>query len=288
MPLSLGEVDSRFSRVSAALLFDVLRRSPCVYSLGLGSEQTQFAKLLTAVGWQHLAVPFYFSVKAPNRFARNIRLSSDRAHIQKLLRLLGHLRLAGMALRLRRALTSASDSTARAGRYDRAREVPHFGGFADDLFSAHAKSYSLVGDRRSAALNCLYPANEDRYLRIVVERDSNAIGSAVLPDTPMRDDKFFCDMRVVSLADCFAAPEDAPAVVAASDDILSRRGVDVVVSNQLHPAWCRALEAAGYQRGPSNFFFYFSEDFAGQLGTTREWHRRAHLNRADGEGPTHL
>ena len=51
LPLSLGEVDSAYSHVSAALLIDLLRRSPRCYSLGLGSEQTQFAKLLAAAGW---------------------------------------------------------------------------------------------------------------------------------------------------------------------------------------------------------------------------------------------
>lgn len=288
LPLSLGQIDSTFSRVSVALLFDVLRRSPSIYSLGLGSEDTQFAKLLTAAGWQHATVPFYFSVKAANRFAQNIRLSSERATTQKLLSLLGRIRLAGVALRLRKSLGRQSASRLPRGIYDDVREVSHFGTAADELFAAHAKSYSLVGDRRSAALGCLYPSHEKRYLRVVVASGGRAIGWAVLLDTQMANDKYFGDLRVGSLADCFAAPQDAPAVVAAVDDFLTRLGVDIVVSNQLHPEWCTALEAADYEAGPSNFFFYFSEDFAKQLEAIPDWDQRVHLNRGDGEGPTHL
>jgi hypothetical protein len=288
LPLSLGQVDSTMSHVSAALLFDVLRRSPCVYSLGLGSEQTKFAKLLTAAGWQHLTVPFYFSVKSPTRFARNIRLPPDKALLQKALRALGHVGLAGVALRLRQALASGSRRPSTLGTYHRVRDVSRADSFADELFEEHVTSYSLVGDRRASALNCLYPEDEAKYVRVVVENDEGVIGWAVLLDMTTRDHEYFGDMRVGALADCFAAPKAAPAVVAAVDKFLTERGVDIVVSNQLHPAWCEALAMAGYTEGPSNFFFYFSEDLGRQLAARPTWDRRIHLNRGDGEGPTYL
>jgi hypothetical protein len=286
LPLSMGQIDGSYAHVSAALLIDVIRRSPVCYALGLGSEETQFAKLLGAAGWQYRPVPFYFSVKAANRFARNIRLPSDRSRLQQLLRLLGRLRLAGLALRLRRAL--GSRRSPERGPYSKVRELPRFDGAADELFKAHAPSYSLVGDRRVPVLNCLYPEGDERCLRIVVERDGRAIGWALLLDTKMRDNKYFGDMRVGTLADCFAAPEDAPAVVAAADDALTARGVDLVVSNQLHPAWCGALADAGYELGPSNFFFYSSEALREALSGQPEWENGIHMNRGDGEGPGHL
>jgi hypothetical protein len=286
LPLSLGQVDGEFAQVSAALIFDVIRRSSYVFSLGLGGEDTQFAKLLAAAGWKHITVPFYFSVKSPNRFARNIRLPPGRARVEKVLRLLGRLRLAGLAFRVRGLLGSRGRPPRPA--YDGVRGVPRFERSADELLAAHAPSYGLVADRGSCTLNLLYPEGEQRYLRLVVERDDAVVGWAVVLDTPMRDDKYFGDLRVGSLADCFAAPEDAAAVVAAADDFLTRRGVDIVVSNQLHPAWCAALESAGYESGPSNFFFYFSEGLAEHAAAVSSWERRTHLNRGDGEGPGHL
>jgi hypothetical protein len=287
LPLSLGEVESAYGHVSAALLIDLLRRNPRCYALGLGSEDSQLARLLAAAGWEHTAVPFYFNVKAGNRFARSIRLPADKSRLQAALRVLGHLRAAGIALRARQTLRSrrASGPPPQRGR---ARELAAFDGAADELFSRHAGSYSLVADRCAAALNALYPDHDDRFIRLSVESAGRPIGWALLLDTAMRDDKYFGDLRVGTLVDCFAAPADAPAIVAAADDVLGRRGVDLVISNQLHPAWCAALERAGYQRGPSNFFFYYSQGLAGALSEVPDWERGIHMNRGDGEGPTHL
>jgi hypothetical protein len=287
LPVSLGDVDSRFSHISVALLFDVLRRSPRCYSLGFGSEEIQFAKLLRAARWRNMSVSFYFSVKSANRFARNIRLPSDKALMQRVLRVLGSLRAAGLAFWIRKLLRTTSDS-GNQGLYDSAREVARFDVSADELFAAHAESYALVGDRRAAALNCLYPERERKYLRLLVERGGSVIGWAVLLDTQMRDDKYFGNMRVGSLVDCFAGVQDVAAVVAAASDALKRRGVDLIVSNQLHPAWCEALGRAGYQSGPSNFFFYYSEELSEALANIQDWERGVHMNRGDGEGPANL
>jgi hypothetical protein len=289
LPLSLGDIDSAYAHVSVALLFDVRQRSPYCYALGLGAEDTKMARMLTAAGWQHLTVPFQFSVKSPNAFARNIRLPAEKKLLQSALRVLGGLRLAGLALKSRDLLRSKGEAVRSSRAQDApARQVPEFDAFADDLFAAHAASYSLIGDRSAAALNILFPTAEHKYLRLVVERDDEVIGWALLLDTRMQDDKYFGNMRVGSIVDCFAAPQDARAVVAAADDFFTRRGVDLVVSNQLHAAWHQALASAGYEEGPSNFFLYYSEDLAEQLGTIPDWSREAHMNRGDGEGPGNL
>jgi hypothetical protein len=288
LPVSLGQVDGAFARVSAALLIDVLRRSPLCYSIGLGSEETQFAKLLSAAGWGHTAVPFYFSVKSANRFARNIRLGPDRRRMQTVLRTLGRIRLAAVALRLRGSVRSRGVSRGPRRSPANVQELPRFDGSVDEPFEAHAASYSLVGDRRAAALNAFYPEDDRRYIRLVVSTEGRTLGWVLALNTRMHGDKYFGDMQVGSLVDCFSAVTDAPEVVAAADAALTRRGVDVVVSNQLHPAWCAALEQAGYERGPSNFFFYYSEALAEALSEIPGWLEGTHMNRGDGEGPTHL
>jgi hypothetical protein len=287
LPLSLGEVDSDFAHVSVALLFDASRRSPYLYSLGLGSEDTKYARLLAAAEWRHITVPFYFSVKSANRFAQQIRLPAEKAQLQNVLRILGQARLAGAALGLRR-IASRFRRRSSPIRPGGVRELADFERSADDLFAANVNSYVLVADRREATLRRLYPADDRRYIRLSVASEGDAIGWAVVLNTQMRNDKYFGDLRVGSIADCLSAPEDAGAVVAAADDFLTQQGVDIVVSNQLHPRWCDALETAGYERGPSNFFFYFSEQLAERLETIDDWLLGLHLNRGDGEGPAHL
>jgi hypothetical protein len=286
LPLSLGEIDSDFAHVSVALFFDAIRRSPYLYSLGLGSEEAPYARLLAAAGWQHITVPFYFQVKAANRFAREIRLPPDKAMVEKVLRALGRTRLAEAALKLRRLVTSRRRSA--RGPAATSGVLPDFDGFADSLFSQNVESYGFVADRRAPALRRVYPTDKHRYLRLAVANKDDVIGWALVLDTQMGDDKYFGDMRVGTIADAFAAPDHAPAVVAAADAFLESRAVDIVISNQLHPRWCAALRNAGYESGPSNFFFYYSEELGERLARTRDWERRTHLNRGDGEGPGHL
>ena len=288
LPLSLGEVDSAYAHVSVALLFDAIRRSPYLYSLGLGSEDSQYARLLTAAAWRHTTVPFFFDVKSPDRFAREIRLPADKANVQRALRLLGRTRLAGPALGLRRRVASRSRRAWSDGASPRSREVSAFDGVADAVFSANTDAYLLVADRSEEALRRIYPADESGYIRLAIVRGERVVGWAVVLDAEMKGNKYFGNMRVGSIADCFAAPEDAPFVVAAADAHLTERGVDIVVANQFHPVWGDAFKAAGYERGPSNFFFYFSEELGERLDAIPAWQQGVHLNRGDGEGPGHL
>ncbi len=281
LPLSLGQFDSRYAHVSVALVFDALSRSNLLYCLGMGSQDSKLVKLLAAAGWQHRVVPFHFRILSGNRFARDIRLSPGRAGLQFALRVAGHLRFANLGLaaltRLRSTMTPADVEL-----------VSSFDSRADELFEKDAAGFSLVGDRSSETLNSWYPEGSANYLRLLVKVAGKAIGWAVVLDTLMRNDKYFGNLRVGTLADCFGNPEHAATIVATIDRFLSDRGVDLIVSNQMHPAWTGALEGAGYRTGPSNFFFYFSCELAERLAASPDWDRRMHLNRGDGDGPIHL
>jgi hypothetical protein len=287
LPLSLGLVDNRFSHVSAALLFDALGRNDLLYCLGLGSQDSKLVKLLTAAGWQHQVVPFYFRIRSANRFALNIRLPANRVWTQRALRGAGRLRLAGAALwavNAGRGIKAAPEPQPELA----IEEIGHFDQFADVLFQEHAGDYSLVGDRRAETLNWWYPPSNPGFLRLAVKVAGRVVGWAVLLDTHMVGHNYFGNLRVGTLADGFARPGHAATVVAAADRFLSARGVDLVVSNQLHPEWGVALTQVGYRQGPSNFFFYFSRDLADRLTGMPNWHRRLHINRGDGDGPIHL
>jgi hypothetical protein len=88
--------------------------------------------------------------------------------------------------------------------------------------------------------------------------------------------------------------------------------VDLIVSNQLHGAWCTALVESGFRAGPSNYLLALSPALAEaagggemrrQAGVDRlkpvpPWQAEAvgklklalpfHFNRGDGDGPIHL
>jgi len=91
---------------------------------------------------------------------------------------------------------------------------------------------------------------------------------------------------VGTIVDCLAPPEDAVTVVRAATRTLESRGVDLIVSNQLHAAWSQALAATGFRRGPSNFLFAASPALAVLLEDAGDG--ELHINRGDGDGPIHL
>ena len=77
--------------------------------------------------------------------------------------------------------------------------------------------------------------------------------------------------------------EGSPQVYADADYM---RGVDLIVSNQLHAAWSLALLDAGFRLGPSNYLLAASPALAACAGTARD--DEFHINRGDGDGPIHL
>jgi hypothetical protein len=71
----------------------------------------------------------------------------------------------------------------------------------------------------------------------------------------------------------------------AAAGLLERRGVDLVISNQMHGAWGTALAESGFRAGPSNFLLALSPALAAQAGVRQDLF---HFNRGDGDGPIHL
>jgi len=69
---------------------------------------------------------------------------------------------------------------------------------------------------------------------------------------------------------------------------LEKRGVDLILSNQSHASWGRALSRAGFVEGPSNYLFVTSEPLTELLNDIDPASKGIHLNRGDGDGPIHL
>jgi hypothetical protein len=89
---------------------------------------------------------------------------------------------------------------------------------------------------------------------------------------------------VGSVVDCWAAPEHALHVVRGATRALEKSGVDLIVSNQGHHAWCRAFENSGFLKGPSTFIFAASKKLTELLQPLEENKTSLHVTRADGDG----
>lgn len=279
---SEGIVNPAYGLTGALNVRDALRRQPLLYGLGMGGFEERQAKLLASMKWPMWVVPFYFKVLRPSRFFANITHLRKKQRNRIVLNLARYTGIGWAGFRMMQF---------RPVSLDGLDEVTHcysFGSWADEIWGRCKDRYSFVALRDGVTLNRLYPASTPKYLRLLIFSGSKAIGWAVVLDTQMSEHKHFGNMRVGSIVDCLAEPEMAGRVVRSATAFLQRRGVDLIVSNQAHPAWSRALLAAGYLAGPSNFILALSPDLAARLHPLQAARNQIHMNRGDGDGPIHL
>ena len=279
LPLSEGTVDRRYAGVGLKLVRDALSRAPLLFGLGMGSMERPLPKLLRLLGAQVREVPFYFRFVRPFSVLRGLpvlratparRWAADFAAYSGV----GALALAGL-----NAVRRSSRIRRRELRWD---FCEHFPGWVDEVWESSKPAYSMIAVRDRAHLEYLYqPAPALR--RIVVFRESQPVGWALLMDCPVRDHRWFGTMRVGIVADALSFPGQEDAVVAAADFALADMEVVVSVSNQMLPAWCHALERAGYLRYKSNFILAIAKELAALLAPKDPAYRRIHVNRGDGD-----
>ncbi|MBI1358257.1 MAG: hypothetical protein GC160_28310 [Acidobacteria bacterium] len=281
-PVTEGLWDKRYAMAAVQLLRDAVRRSPELFCLGMGGWNNPLPKMLQAMKWRFRLVPFRFRVCRAGRFLREIR-PLRTSPLRRLAADIGAMTGTGAL-----AIGAMQRWKKRSAGACEAVEVPEFGDWADDVWRQGREGYAFTQVRSRDVLSLLYPVEDARFLRLRVRRDGRDLGWMVCFDTAMRDDQYFGNLRLGTLIDGFAKPEDASAVIQAAADFLQNRGVDLIVSNQAHQAWVAGLEAAGFLEGPSNFLFGGSRALASALEPFEASLDRAHLNRGDGDGPIHL
>ncbi len=106
---------------------------------------------------------------------------------------------------------------------------------------------------------------------------------ADLRDGPGHD--AFGKLSVGLLADAFAQPEHARGVLAVGVRQLLESDVDLIFSNQSHPAWDAALRSLQFLHGPSNFFFYRAPKTEALLTARKVQASGFYFNRGDCDGP---
>ena len=283
LPLSEGLVNAAYRGVSLVLARDALKRQPLLYCLGMGGYDRPLPRTLRAMKWPMFSTPFFFHALRPSRVLRNLtslrsspwrRLAFDAAAWSG----------AGWAaLKLTQSWQGHGQPWRPAGRV-----APEFGEEEERLWEEVNKTYQALAVRDARVLNLRYPREDACFIRLRVERAGRLLGWAVLLATGMREHKHFGDLRVGTIVDCLAMPEDAQAVAGAAAAELRRRDVDLIVSNQTHAAWCAAFRRAGFLEGPSNRIFAASVKLGQLLGPLAENQGRLHITRGDGVGPIHL
>jgi hypothetical protein len=285
LPVSEGVIDRSYTQVAVRLLLDAIQRQPLLYGLGMGGFDVAVARFLKAAGWQMFSVPFFFYVAHPFNFLRNIvhlRTGWLRRTMLDLLAFSGFGWVANAGWKLLHAKRPGGDGALRAER------VADFQAWSDELWETARRHYGMCSLRDRATLRCTYPCGADDLQRIMVLRGENAIGWALLLNSQLHGHRHFGNMRLGSIVDCFAEPANAASVIEQARSVLVRQGVDLIVSNQSHSAWCAGLKACGFISGPSNFIFASSKALTRKIEEKQIRPRDVHLNRGDGDGPINL
>lgn len=285
MTVSEGVINSRYAMVGVQLLKDALVRQPQLFGLGMGGFDRPIARLLKRLNWKLVACPFFFRVVHPHRFLREI-VPLRRGRLRSLL--LDALAWSGLGWCGITALHAARGRHKPNLANIEADCVQEFGDWADAIWDRARDDYSLIAVRNQVILNTLYPSTQEKFLRLRITKQGEPIGWAVLLDTPMTNHSYFGNLRVGSVVDCLAEPGTEAQVVTAATRHLMCRGVDLIVTNQLHHAWCSSFARAGYLNGPSNFLFAASPALTANLKPFDSNAQRVHMTRGDGDGPINL
>jgi hypothetical protein len=282
MPLSEGTINRAYSLVGARLFSDALRRESLLFAVGLGGANAQATHLVQALGWQLHPVPFFFKVLNWTRFFRHIRYLRTTRLRALLLDLAASSGAGWLASRLARALLSRRPRTSAPLQVE---VVEGFGDWADELWDLCAASYSFVAVRTSQVLNRIYPPGRAGMFRLRISTADQVLGYAVVQEEESLHSEFMGEMRVGTIVDSLARPEHADAVIWLAARELERHGVDVIISNQSHPAWGTALRRAGFLEGPSHCIFAAAKQLAREIQAIDPDARELHVNRGDGDWP---
>jgi hypothetical protein len=282
-PLSEGIVDRSYASVGALLARDALARQPLLYALGMGGVERPLARMLKALGFSLTTIPFYFRVVRPSTFLREMQALRQQRWRAILMNIAAATGTGWLAIK---SVQGIAKLRGRPADFV-AEEVAEFSDWADGLWNEAKNGVSMAAVRDASTLRLLYPPSVTSTRRLRISRNGVAIGWAIIGER--RKDAKFGKMRVGSIVDCWASEENMASVVKAATQALEKNGsekdgVDLIVSNQSHHAWCSAFEKSGFLKGPSNFIFAASKKLTELLQPLEENRPSFHVTRADGDG----
>jgi len=282
-PVSEGTINPRFATLAVRLIREMLRLRPALYSWGHGGNEQPMVQILRRMNWLIHETPLCLLVIKPVRFLRRngyLRKSPSGRLLLDLLAWsgIGSVALHGVHWMLRLSSTKRYATTAT--------EFQEFGPWADELWQRFSDRYTALAIRDASSMNALAPLDGwPPVVRLRIERGGEPVGWTLVMDTSMSGDPRFGNLRVGSIVDCFAAPDDAGDVVHAATSWLKRRGVDIIVSNQAHPQWRHGFRRNGYLLLEGRRLFVASPKLREMLEPFGELARGLHLTNMDGHGP---
>jgi hypothetical protein len=282
--LSESVRDKRFGSVSVLMLKHIEQRSPYAFILGMGGAQNPLPRLLKASGWTLRPVPFLFRVQNVRNFLREMSAFRLKGYPRIAARTASLSGAGWVAIRLLQARVLGRIGSSLGLTVDR---MTSWGPWADEIWERYRNQCSFAVVRDRTTLDLLYPLVEKRLVVYLVSKGSSPIGWTAWLNTPMRNDAYFGNLRVVTVLDCVAVPEFAESFARLITGHLEDSGADLVITNQAHCIWTSAFRKAGFLSAASNYLLATSKGLSAAI-LAAGGERRVHLTRGDGDGRIHL
>lgn len=283
-PFTEAAINPKYSALGLRLIRDMLAKYPLLYSLGHGGNDEPIVRLLRSMKWTLHETPFCLRVVKPNRFLRLNKYLRGKPWMKQGLDVLASTGTGHFGIKAVHAALAVRHGIARSQA--RAEVVDQFDERADALWERCRNEYACIAVRDRQMMNRLLPEHGwPGGTRLMIERDGNSIGWAVVHPKPMQDDHRFGNLFVGLVSDCFAAPQDAKDVIAATHDYLVSLGVDLICSNQSHPAWVAGFRSSGYLVLAGRRIFAASPQLRARLEPFSQTIHGLHLTNMDGHGP---
>ena len=95
-------------------------------------------------------------------------------------------------------------------------------------------------------------------------------------------------MKLGSIVDCLSLKGYERSIISKTSEMLKKKEVDLIVSNQSHIFWKNAFKMNSFIEGPSNFIFASSRELSNKLVEDIKLKDCMHITRGDGDGPINL
>ena len=268
------------------MLHDAQKKYKNLFCLGMGGYSEPLPKLLKGLNWNLQEVPFFFKVCHPLTFLKNIRYLKGSKLRSLIIALVANSGLGWLCIKFFFLIVSLFYIRLKKEPYIAVKEIEVFDQDLNSVWE-NAKQYSsFIAVRNCEYLRTLY--SDKRFIKLKFFDDNEVVGWSICLCTNLYDHKQFGHMRLGSIVDCLSLKDYERNIISKTSEILKKKGVDLIVSNQSHIFWKNALKMNSFINGPSNFIFASSSELSNKLVNNIKLKDHMHITRGDGDGPINL
>ena len=285
-PVTAGLFNKKYNICGVMLLHDAQKKNTNLFCLGMGGHSETLPKLLKGLSWNLQTVPFFFKVYNPRSFLNNIRYLKNTKLKSLIIMLITNSGLGWLFIKFLFLLNSLFHIQFKKEPYYAIEEITEFDQDFDFVWENTKQHNSFTAVRNCKYLKTLY--SDKRFIKLKFFNSNKPIGWSVSLCTQLDDHKQFGHMKLGSIVDCLSLKGYERSIISKTSEILKKKEVDLIVSNQSHIFWKNALKMNSFINGPSNFIFASSKALSDKLMSNIKSKDHIHLTRGDGDGPINL